>query len=79
MNFLSIHNMLRAMLSVKSPTYDMVNCGLHFMIKSVMCVSFLPLSPWVLVPKRYSCVPRVMSSYHDNLSQAMIYRAQSVM
>ena len=33
----------------------------------------------VLVPKKYSCVPRVMSCFHDTLSQAMIYRIQSVM
>ena len=45
MNFHSMYKMLRTMLSVKSPTYDMVNCGLQFMIKSVMYVSFLLSNP----------------------------------
>ena len=33
----------------------------------------------VLVPKKYSCVPRAMSYFHNTLSQAMFHRIQLVM
>ena len=33
----------------------------------------------VLVPKKYSCLPRAMSCFHNTLSSSMIYRIQLVM
>ena len=63
-----------------SPTYDIMNCGLKScdQVMSCVSVSFYRVLG-VFVPKKNSCVPRAMSCCHDNLSQAIIYRTQSVM
>ena len=50
----------------------------HVLKKVMLLVSFHRVLG-LLVPKKYSCMPKAMSCYHDTLSQAMIYRIQSVM
>ena len=66
--------------SILSPTYDIANCGLQScdQVMSCVSVSFYRVLG-VFVPEKHICVPRVMSCCHNNLSQAIIYRTQSVL
>ena len=78
-NFLSIRKMLRTMLSVKSPTYDMVNCGLYFYDQVSYVCQFPSIESWgYLYPKTIAaCLDPCHVSRYPNSSYDSIGFSQS--